>query len=177
MFAFDEELRVVEWNTAAERLTGIRAGEAIGTRCWEVFRGRDPFGGVVCHKGCSRARLIREGWPVGSQRLDVDTPKGFQCLVVETIAARNGGSPVFLHLLRTHTTDDEPASSDPPPALTPRQREVLTLLGEGRPARQIAHTLVISETTVRNHIRAILRELGAHSQLEAVAKARLLGIV
>jgi DNA-binding CsgD family transcriptional regulator len=31
--------------------------------------------------------------------------------------------------------------------------------------------------TVRNHIRAILRELGCHSQLGAVAEARRLGLV
>lgn len=62
-------------------------------------------------------------------------------------------------------------------ALTRRQREVLSLLEEGVQAKVIARRLEISETTVRNHIQAILSELRCHSQLEAVAKARRLGLV
>ena len=57
-------------------------------------------------------------------------------------------------------------------ALSPRQREVLSLLCEGRPARVISADLGLSEATVRNHIRGILGRLGCHSQIEAVAKAR-----
>ena len=57
-------------------------------------------------------------------------------------------------------------------SLSPRQREVLILLSEGVRAKQIAARLGLSEPTVRNHIRSILRKLGCHSQLEAVAEAR-----
>ena len=56
--------------------------------------------------------------------------------------------------------------------LSPRQREVLLLLSDGVRAKQIAARLGLSEPTVRNHIRTILRKLGCHSQLEAVAEAR-----
>jgi DNA-binding NarL/FixJ family response regulator len=58
------------------------------------------------------------------------------------------------------------------PELTPRQLEVLEALASGEPAKTIAPRLGIAETTVRNHIRMILVELGCHSQLEAVAEAR-----
>ena len=44
-------------------------------------------------------------------------------------------------------------------------------------ARRIAGDLQLSEMTVRNHIRGILRELGCTSQLSAVAEARRLGLV
>jgi DNA-binding NarL/FixJ family response regulator len=54
---------------------------------------------------------------------------------------------------------------------------VLGLLAEGVPAKVIAARLGLAEATVRNHIRAILFELGTHSQLEAVAKARRLDLV
>ncbi len=63
----------------------------------------------------------------------------------------------------------EPA---PHPHLTPRQAEVLRLLERGLSTHQIAGELHLSVETVRNHIRAILRALGAHSRLEAVAMAR-----
>jgi DNA-binding NarL/FixJ family response regulator len=56
--------------------------------------------------------------------------------------------------------------------LSPRQREVLTLLANGIRVREIAARLGLSQTTVRNHIRIVLRRLDCHSQLEAVARAR-----
>jgi PAS domain S-box-containing protein len=55
--------------------------------------------------------------------------------------------------------------------LTPRQAEVLELLERGRSTRQIAAELHLSYDTVRNHIRHLLRAVGAHSRLEAVAIA------
>lgn len=55
--------------------------------------------------------------------------------------------------------------------------EVLAPLAEGTPAKAIAVELGISEVTARNHIRAILVELGCHSQLAAVAEARRRGVV
>jgi RNA polymerase sigma factor (sigma-70 family) len=57
-------------------------------------------------------------------------------------------------------------------ALTPRQTEVLRLLEYGRSTHQIAEELNLSRETVRNHIRHILKALGVHSRLEAVALAR-----
>lgn len=66
-----------------------------------------------------------------------------------------------------------------PPAnpLTPRQHEVLYELARGRSTLQIAGDLHLSHETVRNYIRALLRRLNVHSRLEAVAKARELGLV
>jgi DNA-binding NarL/FixJ family response regulator len=60
---------------------------------------------------------------------------------------------------------------DSAPRLSPRHRQVLTLLAAGVQARGIAEQLGISEATVRNHIKVILRRLDCHSQLEAVARA------
>jgi DNA-binding NarL/FixJ family response regulator len=90
---------------------------------------------------------------------------------MSTIAAVNADrGAVGVHLFRP-TADTEP---DPGPNLylTPRQQEVIELIAEGVPAKVIAARLGIAEVTVRNHIRAILLELGCHSQLEALAEAR-----
>ena len=62
-------------------------------------------------------------------------------------------------------------------ALTPRQRETLELMSTGLQAKAIAARLQVTETTIRTYIRAILRELDAHSQLEALAKARDRGLL
>jgi len=48
---------------------------------------------------------------------------------------------------------------DPLDVLSPREREVLALMAEGRSNSGIAHTLWITESTVEKHVRAILRKL------------------
>jgi serine/threonine-protein kinase PknK len=48
---------------------------------------------------------------------------------------------------------------DPLDVLSPREREVLALMAEGRSNAGIAHTLWISESTVEKHVRAVLRKL------------------
>ena len=64
------------------------------------------------------------------------------------------------------------AGTEQHPMLSSRQREILSLLSDGQRARAISTQLGLSEATVRNHIRVLLRKLECHSQLEAVAKAR-----
>ena len=61
--------------------------------------------------------------------------------------------------------------------LTPRQQEILRLLDAGLSPQRIAGGLGVSLPTVRNHISALLRRLGCHSQLEAVATARRRGLL
>ncbi len=63
------------------------------------------------------------------------------------------------------------------PELTARQNEVLSLLGEGLGTKDIAKNLGVSEETARNHIRALLRALGARSRLQAVIRAYRLGLL
>ncbi len=56
-------------------------------------------------------------------------------------------------------------------SLTAGERRVLFYLTEGWGAQEIADELVVSLTTVRSHIRSVLRKLGVRSQLAAVAMA------
>ena len=67
--------------------------------------------------------------------------------------------------------------TQPPPALTPRQHEILRLLTEGRSNEDIARVLGLSRTTVRNHTSGLYARLGVRSRLEAVAVARRIGVV
>jgi DNA-binding NarL/FixJ family response regulator len=55
--------------------------------------------------------------------------------------------------------------------LTPREHDVLRLLGEGLSNRAIAAELVISENTVKFHVASILGKLGAQTRAEAVMNA------
>jgi DNA-binding NarL/FixJ family response regulator len=54
-------------------------------------------------------------------------------------------------------------------SLTEREREVMSSISRGRSNRDIAEQLVISEKTVKNHIRAIYDKLGVGSRAEAMA--------
>jgi DNA-binding NarL/FixJ family response regulator len=61
--------------------------------------------------------------------------------------------------------------------LTPRQVDVLRLLGTGLSTEAIADRLGVAVETARNHIRALLRRLEVHSRLEAVVEARRRGLL
>ena len=61
--------------------------------------------------------------------------------------------------------------------LTPREREVLSLLAQGLTQNEIAERLVISPKTVATHIQRILGKLDVHSRAQAVARAHKLGLV
>ena len=56
-------------------------------------------------------------------------------------------------------------------SLTDREREVVTLIGEGLKNKQIAERLFISETTVRHHLTSIFDKLGVSDRLELVIYA------
>ncbi|GIV59318.1 MAG: DNA-binding response regulator [Rhodothermaceae bacterium] len=61
-----------------------------------------------------------------------------------------------------------------PPDLTPREREVLELIGEGLTNQQIADRLFIEVGTVKNHVHSILSKLNVGSREEAARYLRAL---
>jgi DNA-binding NarL/FixJ family response regulator len=58
-----------------------------------------------------------------------------------------------------------------PSSLTERQQEVLHLLSGGRPTKAIARELGVAVGTVKVHLAAIYRALGATNRVEALVKA------
>ena len=62
-------------------------------------------------------------------------------------------------------------------SLTAREKEVLRLMAEGLPSREIATKLGISYATVRTHIRSLGAKLGVHSKVQAIVKARELALL
>jgi len=59
--------------------------------------------------------------------------------------------------------------------LTPREREVIDLVSTGATNSEIAGALVISESTVKSHVKHILRKLGASNRAEAVSRHLSMG--
>ena len=106
--------------------------------------------------------------------------------LVDRAASRglNGGSPATWRP-DVEPTDDVPVaaavgpsvvspSSGPLTLLTSREHEVLQLLAEGASNATIASRLVISEATVKSHVRHILRKLRAANRTEAVIRYQTL---
>jgi DNA-binding NarL/FixJ family response regulator len=61
--------------------------------------------------------------------------------------------------------------------LTKRQHQILEMLADGASTAVIAERLVLSQQTVRNHIRQILQRMHCHTRLAAVAAARRDGLI
>jgi DNA-binding CsgD family transcriptional regulator len=70
-----------------------------------------------------------------------------------------------------------PIGEPPAEPLTAREAEVLGLLSQGLPNKQIALRLQISEHTVKFHIAAIFAKLGAASRTEAVSIGARQGLI
>jgi DNA-binding NarL/FixJ family response regulator len=63
------------------------------------------------------------------------------------------------------------------PTLSEREREVLHLVAEGLPTKQIARSLSITERTVKFHVNSIFHKLGAENRAQAVALAAQRGLL
>ncbi|RME42613.1 MAG: DNA-binding response regulator [Chloroflexi bacterium] len=69
------------------------------------------------------------------------------------------------------------AEPGPVEQLTPRERQVLALMAEGRSNSEIAEQLFLSEGTVKNHVSHVLGKLGARDRSQAVSLALQWGLV
>jgi DNA-binding CsgD family transcriptional regulator len=159
-----------------------------GRITWMNEAARSVFGdleGVIAlahtvapeHAALARREFERklDGVPFTDYEVDVITRDGLRVRAMVSSVPIPGDDPdraVFAVAL----LDQQPL-----PAvkvdLTPRQQEVLNLLGQGGSTEQIAAQLHVTTETVRNHIRHVLKALGAHSRLEAVVVARQQGLI
>ena len=89
-------------------------------------------------------------------------------------------APSVTRRLIEHFVSPQPPRAVPVPGLdelTPREAEVLELIGRGLSNRELADRLVVSEKTVKTHVGRILAKLGLRDRVQAVILAYEAGIV
>jgi PAS domain S-box-containing protein len=198
-FVTDERGRMVAWNPAAEPLLGSRATEVLGSRCFELVAGRDPYGNIYCSPDCGVRRMARRREPVHPFEVLLLRRSGeslrLRCSIIVAPGPR-ARSRRFVHLLEgadarpqcdAHHPDDHVADNnespsveaDPPPRvrtrpelLTTRERTVLNLPACGCDTVHAARTMGISLITVPNPVQHILQRLEVHNRLQAIVIAR-----
>ncbi len=101
--------------------------------------------------------------------------------VVRAIQAVGSGEAIFSPAIARRLIGffAAPRPAVPPqlfPELTDREREVLTLMAQGRRNPEIAQSLVISMKTVRNHVSNIFSKLQVADRAQAIIRAREAGL-
>jgi PAS domain S-box-containing protein len=140
-----------------------------------------PFTTVVAPDDVAVARRQLErklagGVPLTDYEVDVFTADGRRRHAEISSVPIEGGDQCHAVFGVVFAGEPREASSGDG-TLTPRQMEVLQLLAEGNSTDQIAAGLHLTKDTIRNHIRHLMRAVGAHSRLEAVALARRQGLL
>ena len=112
--------------------------------------------------------------PSTEYAIDVELPAGRVQLEINSVPLVSEDE---VHGVLAIVAKPLPRDGSRPVRLTPRQSDVLLLLAQGATTDQIATELHIARETVRNHVRAVLAALGAHSRVEAIAAARAAGLL
>jgi DNA-binding NarL/FixJ family response regulator len=73
--------------------------------------------------------------------------------------------------IRCDAYDGAPVAEATLAGLSERERQVLALIADGCDNADIARTLYVSPSTVRNHVSRLLEKLGVHNRVQAAAYA------
>ena len=91
------------------------------------------------------------------------------CRAIEHVA--EGGMVIAPHIAAQYVRITTRAE------LSPRELQILRMLGAGKPNKEIARDLSVELTTVKGHVKSVLEKLGVRNRTEAVAEATRRGIV
>ncbi|HEX5493723.1 MAG TPA: response regulator transcription factor [Mycobacteriales bacterium] len=135
-----------------------------------------------CRSVCPGARLAILGQSRDPDRVDRWMRRGCSVYLSETsslnrvLAAMSTSTRCDVQVVDQafylHWLESRPAL----PRLTPRQLQVLDLLGRGFTNSEIGAELHVTEHTVEFHVRHLLQKLDARNRMEAVGRARGLGL-
>jgi DNA-binding NarL/FixJ family response regulator len=131
---------------------------------------------LTMHRDVAYARRAMEAGASGFV-LKHSAPAELVTAVREALAGRTHVTPLIAGDLIRSYQENDPDRPDPVLRLTPRQREVLQLVAEGRSAKEVASRLHISTRTAEFHRARIMDVLGLRTTAELVQFAIRNGIV
>jgi DNA-binding NarL/FixJ family response regulator len=137
---------------------------------------RVPVVFLTMHRDVTFARRALEAGAAGYV-LKHSAPAELVVAIRAALDGRTYLTPQLAGEVLASMKQDPNEASDPVVALTPRQREVLQLLAEGRSAKEIAASLSISARTVEFHKYQMMETLGLHTNAELVHFAIKHGLV
>ncbi|MGZ4396720.1 MAG: response regulator [Gaiellaceae bacterium] len=97
--------------------------------------------------------------------------------VARAVRAAHAGEALLDPAVAARLVDTLAGGKEPLDRLTPREREVLELLGRGFPNKLIARELALSEKTVKTHVGNVLAKLGVTDRTQAAVLAVRAGLV
>jgi PAS domain S-box-containing protein len=165
----DDQRRIIDVNPSVAQLLGYRPSE---------LRGHFTYEFVV-----DGPLMSREDWRRAIARGEVTGDADVRCKDGSCIRVQFGVHPevvtgrrlvllVGLPLSRWGRHVRRPAANEEAFAeLSPREREVLSLVALGATSPEIAARLHISHNTVRKHVNSAMQKMGARSRAHLVAKA------
>lgn len=125
-------------------------------------------------RGCSCLRRISDAERQIIDALDTMRESITRCeQALELVAEARRCAPIEHAHRRSSTNQPSDMAATPgyPNGLTPREADVLRLIGGGQTNRQIADALFISPRTIERHIANIYLKIDAHNRGEAIAWA------
>ena len=167
--------RFLHMNVGAERASGFSNAELRGGHFTDLV----PEGARDSVARLFR-RAVERAEPTDFETVFVDAAGDTRRTRAQHLPLVEDGQVVGVLIIAFGATWLASASDGDIPAtphLTGRQRQILELMATGLSTTQIARELTLSRETVRNHLRGAYRELGAHTRVEAIAKARRLGLL
>ena len=167
----EEAIKLIPDLNPAVVLMDINLPGMSGTQCVRKLKDKMPALQVMMLTVYENSERIFEALSAGACGYLLKSTPPEQLL--EAIKdMQNGGSPMSSHIARKVVQAFHPASGTATliQQLTPREQQVLQLLAEGFPYKQIAAQLDLSIGTIRTYIQSMYDKLHVNSRTEAVVK-------
>jgi DNA-binding NarL/FixJ family response regulator len=165
-------VRLAILDVAMPRMTGLQAAREITSRCPEVR--------VLMLSMHDNEQYFFQALRAGASGYVLKTAAE-RDLVAACRAAMRGEPFLFpgavKAVVRDYLEHAADGDEDDPDPLSPRESEVVKLIGEGHSTRAIADALVISEKTVERHRSRIFEKLGLHDRVALTRWAIRRGLV